>query len=203
MEAAANDARSTRTPCDGLAPAACDLRARKLYERAATQGNAEASLKLGDFFYGGRGRDDGDAAESEDEVEARLQRAVAHYQAAHDLRLARATFNLAWCYQRGAGVRRDFHLAKRHYGLAADGDGDAAWPVRLAVVLLYAEWGLYELGRRAPPPLAEKTARLGRLVAALDAHDAAVASLLAVLAGLVAARYARRRAAPLVHEHQD
>ena len=27
-----------------------------------------------------------------------------------------ATFNLAWCYQRGLGVARDFHLAKRHSG---------------------------------------------------------------------------------------
>ena len=34
-------------------------------------------------------------------------RAVGHYPAAHELRHAQATFALAWCYQRGLGVRRD------------------------------------------------------------------------------------------------
>ena len=92
-------------------------------------------------------------------------RAVGHYQAAHELRHAQATFALAWCYQRGLGVRRDLHLAKRHFGLAAEADADAAWPVRLALGLLYAEWGLQEAARRRPGA----AARLGHLYDALGA----------------------------------
>ena len=127
---------------------------------------------------------------------------MGHYQAAHELRHAQATFALAWCYQRGLGVRRDLHLAKRHFGLAAEADADAAWPVRLALGLLYAEWGLQEAARRRPGA----AARLGRLYDALGAaaaggrrspHDAAAATLAAALAGLVALRVVavrRRRA---------
>ena len=159
----------------------------RLYELAAKQGNADAALRLGDMTLRA-----GDAA-----------RAVGHYQAAHELRHAQATFALAWCYQRGLGVRRDLHLAKRHFGLAAEADADAAWPVRLALGLLYAEWGLQEAARRRPGA----AARLGRLYDALGAaaaggrrspHDAAAATLAAALAGLVALRVVavrRRRAA--------
>ena len=96
--------------CDGLPAAACERRALALYERAAKQGHAAASLRLGDLYSAGRGAA-GDLGGA-----ARLARAVAHYQAAHELRHAQATFNLAWCYQRGLGVARDFHLAKRHSG---------------------------------------------------------------------------------------
>ncbi|KAH8050144.1 hypothetical protein JL722_11518 [Aureococcus anophagefferens] len=62
--------------CDGLpaAPAAPALRSR-----AAKQGHAAASLRLGDLYSAGRG-----AAGDLDEP-ARLARAVAHYQAAHEL----------------------------------------------------------------------------------------------------------------------
>ena len=42
-------------------------------------------------------------------------------------------------YQRGLGVRRDFHLAKRHFDLAAESAPEAAWPARLALGLLYLE----------------------------------------------------------------
>ena len=75
--------------------------------------------------------------------------------------------------------------------------------MRLALGLLYAEWGLQEAARRRPGA----AARLGRLYDALGAaaaggrrspHDAAAATLAAALAGLVALRVVavrRRRAA--------
>ena len=63
-----------------------------------------------------------------------------YYQTAHELRHARATFNLGWCYHRGIGVKqRDLHLAKRHYGLSAEAATDAAWPTRAALALLQIE----------------------------------------------------------------
>ena len=187
LDRAARAARRGAADCLGTSAGDCEGRARRLYELAAKQGNADAALRLGDMTLRA-----GDAA-----------RAVGHYQAAHELRHAQATFALAWCYQRGLGVRRDLHLAKRHFGLAAEADADAAWPVRLALGLLYAEWGLQEAARRRPGA----AARLGRLYDALGAaaaggrrspHDAAAATLAAALAGLVALRVVavrRRRAA--------
>ena len=190
LEAAAAGAPgSGAAACDGLPAAACERRALALYERAAKQGHAAASLRLGDLYSAGRG------AAGDLDGAARLARAVAHYQAAHELRHAQATFNLAWCYQRGLGVARDFHLAKRHYGLAADASPDAAWPTRLALGLLYAEWGAAEAKKRFPGAAA-RAARAAdaaaRLLDARAAPDAAVAALATALAGLVAVRYWRR-----------
>ena len=187
-------ARRSAVACLGTSIEDCEGRARRLYELAATQGNADAALRLGDMTLRV-----GDA-----------DKAIAHYQAAHELRHAQATFSLAWCYQRGLGVRRDLHLAKRHFGLAAEADADAAWPVRLALGLLYAEWGFQEAARRRPGV----ASKLGRLYDAFGAaarplapwnrkwyssevpHDAAAATLAAMLVGLVALRLrARRRVA--------
>ena len=82
-------------------------------------------------------------------------RAAVCHQAASDLRLAQATFNLGWMYHRGLGVRRDYHLAKRHYDLAAESAPEALWPTRLSLALLYAEWGAeLALGREAAGGLA-------------------------------------------------
>mmetsp|Transcript_17825 Transcript_17825/g.53012 ORF Transcript_17825/g.53012 Transcript_17825/m.53012 type:complete len:202 (+) Transcript_17825:1826-2431(+) len=161
LEAAASVARRGGADCDGLFPSACEDVARGLYARAARRGDARSSLRLGDL------------ALYEDPA-----RAVKHYQAAHELRSARATFALGWCYQRGIGVPRDLHLAKRHYGLAANIDTDAIWPVRLAAALLYAEWGIQELARRSLH------------VSVADRHDV-VASLLAALAAILATKAVR------------
>jgi len=141
--------------CDGLSVQACGRRALALYRRAAKQGSADASLRLGDMYYNYRElfSDRGAYAGLGDQgsphtvtyrgwnVSIRqLKSAVAYYQAAHELRSARASFTLGWCYQRGIGVRYpDFHLAKRHYELSVAVAADALWPARLALLLLHLE----------------------------------------------------------------
>ena len=144
-----------------LSVAKCEALALRLYQHAAKQGNAEASLKVGDFFYAGKGGLGTDYA-----------KAAHHYQSASDARLAQATFNLGFMYQRGIGVRRDMHLAKcgplatspaagsgfapppstithfhiilhqpsrrRHYDLAAESSSDALWPTQLALGASFA-----------------------------------------------------------------
>jgi len=147
--------------CGGLGLGACERRALALYRRAAKQGSADASLRIGDLYYYNRGLIIHQATHAEHFFHEPvhqinngtqdlnyapihgLQRAVAYYQAAHDLRSARATFALAWCYHRGIGVEKpDFNLAKRHYELAIGTGTDALWPARLGLLLLQVEWSL-------------------------------------------------------------
>ena len=45
---------------------------------------------------------------------------MTHYRAAAESRNAQAMFNLAHMYAHGLGLSRDFHLAKRHYDMAAE-----------------------------------------------------------------------------------
>lgn len=182
-----------------------DLRsALSLYELAAKQGNAEASVKLGDVFFYGRG------------IQADYEKAVAKYQAAHDSRHPRAAFNLAWCYQNGFGVKqRDFHLAKRHYGSATDFSPEALWPVRIALVYLYFDWARYRFfnywhQQRQPRsidqdegdgPRDEQTdgrddERRRRPVSLDDKLLAAAASALAILLSMRLARGAAAAAPP-------
>jgi len=107
----------------------CMRRALRFYMHASKQGNAEASLRVGDYYYYGLGGLPADPA-----------RAVQHYSTAAALRLPQAMFNLGWMYQMGDGVQADFHLAKRHYDAAVAVSAAAAWPVRMAYVWLGAHW---------------------------------------------------------------
>ena len=49
---------------------------------------------------------------------------------------AQAMFNLAHMYAHGLGLSRDFHLAKRHYDMAAESATEAYAPVKLAMLEL-------------------------------------------------------------------
>lgn len=100
-------------------------RAIEMYRRAAQQGNVEAELKLGDYYFYGYG------------TAVDLEAAVFHYRAAAEARNAQAMFNLAWMYAHGHGLSRDYHLAKRHYDMAAETAAEAAVPVALALCELY------------------------------------------------------------------
>ena len=60
-----------------------------------------------------------------------------HYRTAAEARNAQAMFNLAWMYAHGEGVARDFHLAKRHYDMAAEISTEAAVPVALALLEMH------------------------------------------------------------------
>lgn len=88
-------------------------------------------VKLGDAYYYGRGtRVDYKAA-------ARQYRLASEQQ--HN---AQAMFNLGYMHERGLGLTKDRHLAKRCYDLAADANPDAKIPVALALVKLSLLSGL-------------------------------------------------------------
>ncbi|CAH2216167.1 jg18041, partial [Pararge aegeria aegeria] len=58
--------------------------------------------------------------------------------ASEQLHNAQATFNLGYMHERGLGLTRDLHLAKRCYDLAADASPDARLPAALALARLHA-----------------------------------------------------------------
>ena len=47
---------------------------------------------------------------------------------------AQAMFNLGYMHEQGLGMKRDIHLAKRHYDMAAEASPDAVAPVSLALM---------------------------------------------------------------------
>lgn len=49
---------------------------------------------------------------------------------------AQAMFNLGYMHEQGLGMKRDWHLAKRCYDLAAETSVDAKVPVALALAKL-------------------------------------------------------------------
>lgn len=49
---------------------------------------------------------------------------------------AQAMFNLAYMHENGLGMKKDIHLAKRFYDLAAETNADAKIPVALALMKL-------------------------------------------------------------------
>ncbi|CAF0774067.1 unnamed protein product [Rotaria sordida] len=93
------------------------------WHRAATQGFHYARIKLGDSYYYGHG------------TEQNYELAASHYKSASDLsRNPQAMFNLAYMHEKGLGLKRDIHLAKRFYDMALETNVDAYLPV--AIVLL-------------------------------------------------------------------
>jgi SEL1 protein len=100
-------------------------RALRAYELSAQQGNMAAELKIGDYYYHGWG------------TEASFRKAVAHYRAASEARVAQAMFNLGWMHEQGRGVARDRHLAKRFYDMATEAAPEAAWPAGLCLARLW------------------------------------------------------------------
>lgn len=49
---------------------------------------------------------------------------------------AQAMFNLGYMHEQGLGMKKDWHLAKRCYDLAAETSNDAKVPVSLALMKL-------------------------------------------------------------------
>jgi len=115
------------------------------YKRAADQGNVEAHVKVGDFYYYGTSGLTNAVASNHTEmhnVTVRFEKSVYHYRRAADLRNAQAMFNLGIMHEHGLGLPKDFHLAKRYYDMASETDTAAAVPVYMALSKLYAHWGL-------------------------------------------------------------
>ncbi|XP_058037828.1 protein sel-1 homolog 2 [Ahaetulla prasina] len=95
-----------------------------LLKQAASQGNAFARVKIGDYYFYGFGT-------TKDYVSA-----VTYYALAANQLSAEAMFNLAYMHEHGLGVPQDIHLARRWYDLAAETTPDAVMPVFLAYVKL-------------------------------------------------------------------
>ncbi|POM73832.1 Sel-1 family protein [Phytophthora palmivora] len=118
-----------------------------LYRLAAQQGNVDANLKIGDYYYYGKGGHPVD-----------FIKASAHYSLASKRSNAQAMFNLALMYEHGIGVDQDFYLAKRFFDKARVAHSDASVPVTLALWKLRAHKSLRswkrwwdELVGNAPP----------------------------------------------------
>ncbi|KAE9009676.1 hypothetical protein PF011_g10172 [Phytophthora fragariae] len=133
-----------------------------LYRLAAQQGNVDANLKIGDYYYYGKGGHPVD-----------FVKASAHYSLASKRSNAQAMFNLALMYEHGIGVEQDFYLAKRFLDKARVAHSDASVPVTLALWKLRAHKSLRswkrwwdELVGNVPPSKkipASSAASLGRV----------------------------------------
>ena len=108
-----------------------------LYKSAAAQGNVDANLKIGDYYYYGKG---GHVVD--------FPKATAHYSLASKRQNAQAMFNLGYMYEHGVGLAQDFYLAKRFYDKAKDAHSDAHVPVTLALFKLRTHVALQGLWRR-------------------------------------------------------
>ncbi|EDV43958.1 uncharacterized protein Dana_GF18742 [Drosophila ananassae] len=101
------------------------IRAFYYWKRAAGQGYSAAQVKLGDYYYYGWG------TATDFETSASLYRKASeqHYN-------AQAMFNLGYMHEQGLGMKKDWHLAKRLYDLAAETNSDAKVPVAIALFKL-------------------------------------------------------------------
>lgn len=100
-------------------------RALIYWNRAAAQGYNIARLKLGDYYYYGKG------------THIDYQQAASHYKYASEVsHNPQAMFNLAYMHENGLGLRKDMHLAKRFYDMASDTSSEAHVPVVLALLKL-------------------------------------------------------------------
>ncbi|KAL1408819.1 ERAD-associated protein [Vanrija albida] len=126
-----------------------------LWARSAAQGNADAMIKAGDYYYHGL------VSNETQEPKPDFQRALVYYQAASDKYSAMAYWNLGYMYENGLGVARDWHLAKRNYDLALETNQSAYLPWFLSLIKLYlTSWWVDFKTRGAVPglPLFEETA---------------------------------------------
>jgi SEL1 protein len=101
----------------------------KYYKMLADQGNVMAMVKVGDYYYYGYG------------TNVSIAKSLVHYRKAGDFRNAQALFNLAYMYENGEGLTKDYYLAKRFYDMSRDASKEAYLPVVLALGWLYAKWG--------------------------------------------------------------
>merc|ERR1719431_1684847 len=112
-------------------------RALVYWSRAAAQGYSAARVRLGDYYYYGWGTD------------IDYETAASHYRIASEQQNnAQAMFNLGYMHELGLGMKRDIHLAKRFYDMAAETSVDAKVPVALALAklaLVFAVKNLEEL----------------------------------------------------------
>nr|CDS21560.1 protein sel 1 1 [Echinococcus granulosus] len=100
-------------------------RAFVYWKRSSAQGSSTSRVRLGDYHFYGLG------------TEVNYEQAIQEYRFASDvLRNAQAMFNLGYMHEHGLGFKRDIHLAKRFYDMAAATSSDAQIPAALALAKL-------------------------------------------------------------------
>ncbi|VDP02014.1 unnamed protein product [Soboliphyme baturini] len=106
-------------------------RALLLWQRSASQGFGVSRVKVGDYYYYGLG------------TKQDYEEAANNYKTASEqLRNAQAMFNLAYMHENGLGIKKDLHLAKRFYDMAAEANPEAVVPVMFALMKLYVLFAL-------------------------------------------------------------
>ncbi|OLL27144.1 Protein sel-1 1 [Neolecta irregularis DAH-3] len=95
------------------------------YSRSSTQGNIDAIVKVGDFYFKGIG------------TAPDYAKAANCYASASDTKLSpMAYWNLGWMYENGYGMKQDYNLAKRYYDHAIQISPNSWLPVQLALLKL-------------------------------------------------------------------
>lgn len=158
------DKRRWKLPrLDGDESSSSDRVSLIYWTRSAAQGNVDAMVKMGDYYFHGIGvTETDDARKTEWPTEREPNNATGHaspdaqsptsrnpsyekalacYAAAADRQVsALAYWNLGFLYEEGLGVpRRDFHLAKRYYDMALTTNGEAYLPVMLSLIKLHVK----------------------------------------------------------------
>ncbi|OLY80993.1 Protein sel-1-like protein [Smittium mucronatum] len=130
-----------------------DSLAAAYWVRGANAGVLDCRLKQGDYYYYGKG------------VEENKSKAAAAYMLSAEIEENEmAMWNLAYMYEFGIGVKRDFHLAKRWYDRSLEGYKSGVLAVgysicRLAISYYISKMRGEDVGVgplfMAPPPKAE------------------------------------------------
>eukprot|EP01133_Synstelium_polycarpum_P018148 gene18148-21700_t len=107
---------------DQLEQEQLDKAAFRHFSHSAEQANAFAHLKMGDYYYYGRG------------AAASIDLAAESYHEAATLQNSQALFNLGVMHQFGTGRPQDLFLAKRYYDMALQHQPNAYIPVYLALL---------------------------------------------------------------------
>ncbi|KAG0260867.1 ERAD-associated protein [Mortierella polycephala] len=99
------------------------------WTRSANQGDVDARVKMGDYYFTGIG------------AEVDFKKATACYQVAAEVELsAMAMWNLGWMHENGVGAAKDFHLAKQWYDMSLTTNPGALLPVSLSLAKLNARY---------------------------------------------------------------
>lgn len=104
-----------------------------LWTRSAAQGNADAMVMVGDYYY----RGDAPVPDVNETEGSGYPLALQYYQTAADKQSSMAYWNLGYMYENGQGVPQSWHLAKRHYDLSLEHSADAYLPWLLSLTKLY------------------------------------------------------------------
>lgn len=100
-------------------------RAIRYWKHSSMQGYVMAHIKLGDHYYYGHG------------TEVDYEMAAEHYRGSTEIQTnAQAFFNIAYMHERGLGLKKDIHLARRYYDLASEASEEAQVPVALVMMKL-------------------------------------------------------------------